>query len=186
MNILSLFGSSNDFHGRLELLRPRLYRLAYSWSHNSALSDDLVQETLIKALKNANQLRDPLLLNSWVFSIMTNCWRDHFRQHKDMEDIDELEDHFYAHNDTPEFTHAQSQIVARVRAAVDMLPIAHRQVVTLVDLEEFSYIEVASILNIPIGTVMSRLCRARSRMKELLNEFAPQKTSQTEKIRRIK
>ncbi len=186
MSIISLLCRRNDFQDRIEQLRPRLYRLAYSWSHNAALADDLVQEAMIKALKNANQLRDPLLLNSWLFSIMANCWRDHFRQHKEMEDIDELEDFHYAHNNTPEFTHAQSQIVARVRAAVEALPLAQRQVVTLVDLEEFSYIEVASILNIPIGTVMSRLCRARSRMKDLLNEFAPQRTVHTEKIRRIK
>jgi RNA polymerase sigma-70 factor (ECF subfamily) len=175
MSIISLLCRRNDFQDRIEQMRPRLYRLAYSWCHNAALADDLVQETMIKALKNANQLRDPLMLNSWLFSIMTNCWHDHFRRHKEMEDID-----------TPEFTHAQSQIIARVRAAVEMLPLAQRQVVTLVDLEEFSYIEVASILNIPIGTVMSRLCRARSRMKEQLNEFAPQKPVHSEKIRRIK
>ena len=80
MKILSLFGHANDLQNQLEQIRPRLYRLAYSWSHNAALADDLVQETLIKALKNANQLRDPSLLNSWVFSILANCLRDHYRQ----------------------------------------------------------------------------------------------------------
>lgn len=186
MKILSLFVRTNDFQDQLDQIRPRLYRLAYSWSHNPALADDLVQETLIKALKNSAQLREPALLNSWLFSILANCWRDHFRQHKDMDDVDELEDYRYAHENTPEKEHSQSQIVARVRSAVEKLPLGQRQVLTLVDLEELSYVEVATILNIPIGTVMSRLCRARLAMKTLLKELAPQQPAQTGAIRRVK
>lgn len=186
MNIISLFCRTNNFQDQLEQIRPRLYRLAYSWSHNAALAEDLVQEALIKALKNSNQLRDPALLNSWLFSILANCWRDHFRQHKEMDDIEELEDYRYAHNDTPENSHSQSQIVSRVRSAVSLLPLGQRQVLTLVDLEELSYIEVASILEIPIGTVMSRLCRARAAMKTLLKELAPQQPAHSGQIRRIK
>jgi RNA polymerase sigma-70 factor (ECF subfamily) len=186
MNILSLFCRSNDLQVHLDNIRPRLYRVAYSWSHNAALADDLVQETLIKALKNASQLRDPALLNSWLFSILANCLRDHFRQHKEMDDIEELEDYRYAHENTPENEHSQSQIVSRVRDAVAKLPLGQRQVLTLVDLEELTYIEVASILGIPIGTVMSRLCRARVAIKVLLKEFAPQQTAAVGQIRRIK
>lgn len=186
MTIISLFCRSNSLQDQLEQVRPRLYRLAYSWSHNAALSEDLVQEALIKALKNASQLRDPALFNSWLFSILANCWRDHFRQHKEMDDIEELEDYRYAHENTPENSHSQSQIISRVRSAVALLPLGQRQVLTLVDLEELSYIEVASILDIPIGTVMSRLCRARVAMKALLKELAPQQSVQSGQIRRIK
>jgi RNA polymerase sigma-70 factor (ECF subfamily) len=186
MKILNLFGYPKDLQNQLEQIRPRLYRLAYSWSHNAALADDLVQDTLIKAMKNANQLRDPALLNSWLFSILSNCLRDHYRQYKEMEDIDELEDFHYAHENTPENAHSQSQIVLRVRNAVSKLPLGQRQVLTLVDLEELSYIEVASILDIPIGTVMSRLCRARVTMKSLLKELAPQQPAQAIPLRRIK
>lgn len=186
MKILSLFCRTNDLHNQLEQIRPRLYRLAYSWSHNAALADDLVQETMIKALKNAAQLRDPALLNSWLFSILANCWRDHFRQYKEMDDIEEMEDYRYAHENTPEAVHSQMQIIARVRNAVSRLPPGQRQVLTLVDLEELSYIEVATILDIPIGTVMSRLCRARIAMKTLLSELAPQQPAQAGQIRRVK
>ncbi|HQT25493.1 MAG TPA: sigma factor-like helix-turn-helix DNA-binding protein, partial [Burkholderiales bacterium] len=80
--------------------------------------------------------------------------------------------------------HAQSQLVSRVRNAVAKLPLGQRQVLTLVDLEEFSYAEVSAILDIPVGTVMSRLCRARSTLKILLNELAPQ-TAKVSQIRRI-
>jgi len=186
MKIISLFCRTNNLQNQLRLIRPKLYRLAYSWSHNAALSEDLVQETLIKALKNAEQLRDPNLLNSWLFSILANCWRDHFRRHKEMDDIEELEDYRYAHEDTPEASHFQTQIISRVRSAVARLPLGQRQVLTLVDLEELSYIEVASILEIPIGTVMSRLCRARQTMKTLLQELAPQQAAQAVPIRRVK
>lgn len=186
MKILSIFCRTNGLQDQLEKTRPRLYRLAYSWCHNAALADDLVQETLIKAIKNTSQLRDPALLNSWLFSILANCLRDHYRQHREMDDIEELEDFRYAQETTPEDEHSQTQIVLQVRKAVAKLPMGQRQVITLVDLEELSYIEVASILDIPIGTVMSRLCRARQAMKMLLKELAPPQPAQTDKIRRIK
>ena len=185
MKILSLFCGADAYHKQLEQIRPKLYRVAFSWSHNAALADDLVQETLVKALKNSSQLRDPALLNRWLFSILANCWRDHFRQHREMEDIDELEDYRCINQTTPEDEHAQSQIASRVRDAVAKLPMGQRQVLTLVDLEEFPYIEVAAILAIPIGTVMSRLSRARQALKSLLNELAPQQPAQVSQIRRI-
>lgn len=186
MNILSLFCRGNAFQGQLELIRPKLYRVAYSWSHNAALADDLVQETLVKAIKNAAQLRDPALFNSWMFSILANCWRDHFRQYREMDDIDEIEDFQCVEETTPEDLHSQSQLVLRVRNAVARLPLGQRQVLMLVDLEELSYIEVAAILEIPMGTVMSRLCRARIALKEFLNELAPQKSAQVIRIGRKK
>lgn len=185
MKIVSLFCRSNILQEQLEQIRPRLYRLAYSWSHNAALAEDLVQETLIKAFKNNDQLRDAALLNSWLFSILANCLRDHYRQYREMEDIEELEDYRYAHENTPENAHSQAQIISRVRDAVAKLPLGQRQVLTLVDLEELSYIEVAAILDIPIGTVMSRLCRARLAMKTLLAELAPQQATAVN-IRRVK
>jgi RNA polymerase sigma-70 factor (ECF subfamily) len=185
MKIFSLFCSGNAFREQLEQIRPKLYRVAFSWSHNPTLADDLVQETLIKALKNAAQLRDPALFNGWAFSILANCWRDHFRQHREMEDVDELEDYRCATQTTPEDDHSRSQIVSRVRDAVAKLPMEQRQVLTLVDLEEFAYIEVAAILAIPIGTVMSRLCRARRALKILLNELAPQQSVHVSQIRRV-
>ena len=185
MKILSLFCGTDNYQKQLEQIRPKLYRVAFSWSHNAALADDLVQETLVKALKNFRQLRDPAQLNGWLFSILANCWRDHFRQHREMEDIDALEECHCAIHTTPEDEHAQSQIVSRVWDAVAKLPVGQRQVLTLVDLEEFPYIEVAAILSIPIGTVMSRLSRARQSLKTLLNELAPQQPGQVSQIRRI-
>ncbi|BCB26021.1 DNA-directed RNA polymerase sigma-70 factor [Sulfurimicrobium lacus] len=186
MKIISLICRSYEFRKQLEQSRTKLYRVAYSWCHDAALSDDLVQETLSKALKNAGQLRDHEQLNSWLFRILNNCWHDHFRAHREMEDIDEIEDHRCANPYTPEDAHAQNQIVNRVRSAVSRLPLGQRQVLTLVDLEEFSYAEVAEILALPAGTVMSRLCRARRTLKDLLQELAPPQPAQVTPLRRVK
>lgn len=174
MNLLSLLVGGADIRGQLKERRTRLYRVAYSWCHDRALADDLAQEALARGLARLHQLRDPAQLDSWLFKILHNCWRDCFRCQKGFQDVDELEDYHYAHNDTPEHIHSRSQVVDRVRAAVALLPIGQRQVLTLIDLEEFSYNQVAEILEIPVGTVMSRLCRGRQSLKVKLIELAPQ------------
>ncbi len=163
--MLDFFLRSREAQRALTLARQRLYRVAYAWCHSPALADDLVQETLTKALQKSGQLRDPKARDAWLFTIMANCFRDHFRRQRDMDDVDELE---IPHDVTPEFESSRTQIIELVRRAIERLPEGQRQVVTLVDLEGFSYLDVAQILDIPIGTVMSRLCRARNSMKTLL------------------
>lgn len=148
------------------------------------LADDLVQETLAKALQNAGQLRNPQVMHSWLFAILANCWRDHFRRHREMDDFDDIEDYRCIDERTPEHDHAQSQLVARVRRAVAKLPLKQRQVLTLVDLEDLSYTAVAEILEIPAGTVMSRLCRAREALKMHLREYSPAAGAKVQNIRR--
>jgi RNA polymerase sigma-70 factor (ECF subfamily) len=169
VSLLGFISRTSKFEALLGESRNRLWRLAYSWSHNRTLSDDLVQDTLAKALVKHKQLRDPELLNSWLCTILANCWHDHLRQRKDTADIDDVvEADLTAGDNAPEDGCFQNQIVRRVRLAVAQLPLGQREVVTLVDLEECSYGEVAAILGIPIGTVMSRLSRARFALKEAL------------------
>ena len=85
-----------------------------------------------------------------------------------MEDIDTIEEHCLATEFTPEHALGQAQLAARVRIAIARLPLGQRAVLALVDLEECTYAEVAQILTIPIGTVMSRLCRARAALRTAL------------------
>jgi RNA polymerase sigma-70 factor, ECF subfamily len=186
MKLLNVFCRSQEFKLRLEASRVRLYRLAYSWCHDPALADDLAQETLEKALKKSGQLRDPAAMETWLFSILTNCWRDHFRRSRDMVDIDDVP---LECDVTPEHEQQQHQIVSEVRGAIATLPLGQRQVLTLVDLEGCSYIEVSNILGVPVGTVMSRLCRARRALKASLldSELIGQDPDiQNQRIRRIK
>lgn len=184
MQLGNLFCRSREFKQTLEASRSRLYRVAYAWTHDSTLAEDLVQDTLTKAWKKHDQLRDPKAQDAWLFSILTNCFRDHHRRERKMEDIDEME---IACDQCLETEHIRSELIGRVREAIGRLPEGQRQVVTLVDLEGFSYIEVSSILAIPSGTVMSRLCRARAALKTmLLPELTTQAQPQGARIRRVK
>ncbi|MDH5650034.1 MAG: sigma-70 family RNA polymerase sigma factor [Gammaproteobacteria bacterium] len=189
VNIRNLFSCTREAQARLQQQRHRLYRVAYSWSHNAALADDITQEALTKAMQKFSQIRDPESGEAWLFTILSNCYRDHFRRRKETEDIDEYN---ITTSVTPETDNSEQQTVTRVRLAVATLPEGQRQVVTLVDLEGFSYAEVASILDIPVGTVMSRLCRARRTLKDaLLEEYRQiseniESPADTAVVRRIK
>lgn len=186
MGILGFIGRTRQFEDKLEQSRPRLWRLAHSWCRSRAVADDLVQDTLSKALRNHGQLRDSESLHGWLCAILANCWHDHLRGHKDMDDLEEVPEHLLQADGSPETDYLQSEIVRRVRRAVAELPTGQREVVTLVDLEEFSYGDVAAILDIPIGTVMSRLSRARAALKEKLREQPAGTMAAPARIARVK
>ena len=157
----------------------RLYRVAYSWCHDTQLAKDLVQDTVMKALKNYHQIRDLEMIDAWIFKILLNAWHDSCRSQKDH--IEFIETDFQTHT-TPESEQQRNGVITRVRKAIANLNAEYREVVTLIDLEEFSYKEVADILQIPIGTVMSRLCRARRQLKTSLSDIHQGEA----RIRRIK
>ncbi len=168
MSLMQFVCQSPSFKKRLEEIRPRLYKMAYSWCHSGHLADDLVQDTVIKAMRNAGTLRDINVMHSWMFTILSNCWRDYLRQQKPTDDIDEC---IFTDGDTPELAQQRQNITDIVQRAVATLPQGQRQVLSLVDLEGFSYTEVAGIIGIPIGTVMSRLNRARKILSAQLLEL---------------
>lgn len=149
--------------------RNKLYRLAYSWCHNASLADDLVQETMLKAMKKADSLRDQATLDTWLYRILLNNWHDYLRvQGRNVELYDVGDESQPEHADS----YQQLQIVGRVRSSIERLPMSLREVVTLADFAGFSYAEIAEIVDIPIGTVMSRLFRARQNLKQQLLDLA--------------
>jgi RNA polymerase sigma-70 factor (ECF subfamily) len=151
--------------------RERLYRMAYSWTHNPHLADDLVQQTLCKALANQKQLKDLGAAEAWLFRILANCLKDYYRAKREVLSAEEL---VIVDNRTPESESEELQLAQKVRHAVRRLPLAQCQVITLVDLEGFAYATVAETLEIPVGTVMSRLCRGRRALREYLIDFSAQ------------
>lgn len=161
--------------------RRRLYRLAYSWCHDAMLADDLTQETLSKALQKLEQLKNEDSLNSWLFAILNNQWRDYLRKKRPCEDIDEI---VFVHEQTPEYWHDRQQSIDHIRHAINELPLGQRQVLTLVDIESMSYADVAETLEIPVGTVMSRLNRARRSLQ--INLKGKEKRASIAQLRRIK
>ena len=155
------------FERRLEKSREALYRMAFAWCHNRDLAEDLTQQTLVKALEKRNQLRELDKLERWVFQILANALRDWYRRERPTEAI---EDHEPVEVFSPERGVMRDEVVTRVREAIARLPLAQCQVVTLIDLEGLSYADVAEVLDIPIGTVMSRLSRARKSLAAQLDE----------------
>ena len=152
---------------RMEVIRPKLFRTAFAWSQDRALADDLAQDTLAKALVKVGQLREIDALEGWLFRIMANLWRDHVRRDRPLQPVEDFD---VGTEQSPEETNIQRETVNRVRKAIQGLPESYRMTLVLVDLEGFSYMETAEILDVPVGTVMSRLSRGRNRLKELLNQ----------------
>lgn len=178
-----MFNNTRFVRQELEKRRALLYQLAYSWCHQPALADDLVQDTMVKALRNAKQLQDTRAIKSWLTRILSNCWYDHLRSRRDMVDLESLPTDRHPRVGDG---HERRDIVDRVRHMIEQLPEGQRQVITLVDLAGFSYAEIAEILEIPIGTVMSRICRARNALKLALAEYDPRHEIARARLRRVK
>ncbi len=181
--ITTMFSNTKFIRVELEKRRDLLYQIAYSWCHNPALADDLVQEAMVKALRKANQLKNTDAVKGWLSKILANCWYDHLRKTREMVNIDNIPYEDYAYETD---TNERQDIVDRVRAMIAQLPVGQRQVITLVDLAGFSYAEISEILGIPIGTVMSRICRARNSLKKALSDYNPSHEIVRAKIRRVK
>lgn len=162
-------------------LSPRLYRLAWSWCRDSDTAQDLVQETWTRAFERAGQLKDEKRLLAWLSRIMINLYRDRLRARREVVDIDNIE---FAGEEHPETLLDRQDDIERVRGAVAALPLNYRMVLTLVDLMDFSYAQVSELLDIPMGTVMSRLARSRRILKESLG--APAAPAARSELRRVK
>lgn len=153
----------------------RLHRIARSWGCDDDLACDLVQETCVIALDKAEQLRKPESAECWLITILANCHREHLRKAKRTLAI---ADETILHSEqSPDTALEQTHISEMVQQAIRCLSDDHRSVLTLVDMEGFSYTEVAEMLDIRIGTVMSRLSRARSRLRMLLNDSLLERTT---------
>ncbi|CAG2158422.1 ECF RNA polymerase sigma factor EcfG [Cupriavidus yeoncheonensis] len=148
---------------------PRLRRYARALIHNHDLADDLVQDTLERALGRTEQFRPGSDLRAWLFSIMHNLFINQIRRaservvHVSVDD-DSIDESEYAV--PPE--QMRSLEMRDLDYALQRLPVEQREVVLLVGLEEMSYADVAIALDVPIGTVMSRLSRGRERLRALM------------------
>jgi RNA polymerase sigma-70 factor (ECF subfamily) len=130
---------------------------------NPAHADDLVQDCIERALRQSDRLREQQRLAGWLRSILHNLYIDELRRGRSRgleRDIADYADDFAV--STPP---ADRGAVIDFARAMDSLTVEHRQVLLLVGLEDMNYREIATELNIPIGTVMSRLARARERLR---------------------
>jgi RNA polymerase sigma-70 factor (ECF subfamily) len=156
------FLSSDAFTEALVALLPRLRRYALSLCRRADLADDLVQTAAERAFAARARFDPATRLDAWMFSILHNAWRDQLRRQRTRgieSDVDAALD-LEAPGQGPRATEAALTLAAVARAMATLTE-EHRAVLVLVCVEELSYREAAGVLGIPVGTVMSRLARAR-------------------------
>ncbi len=149
---------------RIENYIPRLYGYAFSLSGDVHDAHDLVQETAVRALNAARVPDAEPAYRAWLFKILRNVWLDTVRRRSRRLAVVE-NDPDYEEIGTPVWAHDDSLISSlTVRLCLTKLSPAHREVLGLVDVSGFSYGEAAAILDVPVGTVTSRVTRARNAM----------------------
>ena len=146
-----------------------LYNLACWLAQNSNEAEDLVQETYLKALRGFDTFEPGTNFRAWIFQILRNTFLgSRSKLERRMTQAVESEEDLPPAPATPESLLIGRSEVDAVRSAIEQLPIIFREVILLCDVEEASYREIAEILSIPVGTVMSRLSRARKTVRESL------------------
>jgi len=159
----------------LTFLEP-LYGTALRLTRNRADAEDLVQDTVVKALRFSDRFTPGTNLKAWLYTILHNTWRNRRRDAaRDSVEVDSARVDAAAQRadgpaalDTPERILLRETLDGDLQAALDDMPEAFREAVWLRDVDEFSYAEIAEMLGVPIGTVMSRISRGRRLLFERL------------------
>lgn len=152
---------------RLVTFLPNLRRFAISLCRSRELADDLVQAACERAILAADSFAPDSRFDAWMFRILRNLWIDQLRRQKTAGPHDELDEARDVSVPSGEAAAHARMGLADVAAALQKLPEEQREVLVLVCVEELSYRDAADVLSIPIGTVMSRLARARKNLMEL-------------------
>jgi RNA polymerase sigma-70 factor (ECF subfamily) len=158
---------SERVEDRLVAFLPNLRRFAISLCRSRHLADDLVQTACERALANADRFVPGTRFDAWMFRILRNLWIDHLRRRQTAgfeEDISARTDIVGAQGERDTEARITLQTVAK---AIDDLPEEQREVLLLVCVEGLSYRETAEVIGAPIGTVMSRLARARLKLADV-------------------
>ena len=172
-----------DFEAAAVPFVDALYNTALRMTRNPQDAEDLVQETYLKAYKYYDKFEEGTNLKAWLFKILKNTFINSYRKKQqappkaDFADIEEsfetiVRDDSGQQARTPEEELLEKVLDEDVQHAIEELPHDYRMVVLLADLEGFSYKEIADILEIPVGTVMSRLYRGRRLLEEALLKYA--------------
>jgi RNA polymerase sigma-70 factor (ECF subfamily) len=163
----------------------QLYAAAVRMTRNPADAEDLLQETFVRAYRGFPSFQDGTNLRAWLYRILTNTYINTYRakqRRPEQSDLDDVEDLYlyrrlggleaasYGRSAEDELMDLFSE--SEVKEAIEALPEQFRMAVLLADVEGFSYKEIAEILDIPIGTVMSRLHRGRKALQRSLHAFA--------------
>jgi len=152
-----------------------LYGYALVLTQNRTDAEDLVQETYVRAIRAMGRLRHDSNVKGWLFTILRNTWLNELRQRRKAPEVVDFEVDERTSNLVDESMKSPHDVYVRklerrhVREAIQRLPEEAREVILLREWEELSYQEIAVVLDCPVGTVMSRLARARSKLRGLLS-----------------
>jgi len=160
-----------------------LYSTAVRMTGNRTDAEDLVQETYLRAYRSYDRFESGTNLRAWLFRILTNAHINRYRarqrrpEETELDDVEDLYLYRRIRDESRFSMSAEDQLMqyfseGEVVKAVEGLPEAYRMAVLLADVEGFSYKEIAEILDIPVGTVMSRLHRGRKMLEKALYDFA--------------
>jgi RNA polymerase sigma-70 factor (ECF subfamily) len=153
-----------------------LYSYAMVLSRNRAEAEDLVQETYVRAIQAMGRLRAGSNMKGWLFTILRNIWFNQLRKRRNGPqmveiDVDDgLANHIVEPSKSSYDLYVSKIETEQVRAAIQELPEESREIILLREYEDLSYQEIASVLDCPLGTVMSRLGRARAKLRALLSK----------------
>ncbi len=158
----------------------QLYSTARYWTGSETDAADLVQETYLRAFKGFDSFQEGTNLRAWLYRIMKNTHLNIIRKESKQIKTVEVEDEnlqsysssFYTQSDNPSFV--DNLTSQEVEDALAELPQEYKEALLLIELEGFTYKEAADILDVPIGTVMSRISRARKKLGDVLYEYASQ------------
>jgi RNA polymerase sigma-70 factor, ECF subfamily len=146
-----------------------LYGYAFVLTQNRTDAEDLVQKTYVRALQAMGRLRAGSNMKGWLFTILRNIWFNQLRKWRngpqmiDIEISDGVSGSIVEPSKNSHDLYVSKMETEQVRAAIQELPIPFREIILLREYEEFSYQEIAGVLDCPVGTVMSRLGRARAK-----------------------
>ena len=172
-----------DFEAATMPFVDSLYNTAFRLTRNAQDAEDLVQETYFKAYRHYDKFQEGTNLKAWLFKIMKNSFINNYRKKQRVppqSDFAELEgsleskiiEDAVGRIKDPEEEFLQTIVDEQVQGALDGLPPDYRIAVVLADLENFSYKEIADILEVPVGTVMSRLYRGRKQLESAMLDYA--------------
>jgi RNA polymerase sigma-70 factor, ECF subfamily len=161
---------TDDIRARMVAVLPRLRRFAYALTGNTEQGDDLVQDACLRALSRMDLWQPGTRLDSWMYRIAQNIWLDRLRANKVRGEIVGIETmEGVTGSDGRQVAESELTLQA-VAAAMAQLPAEQRAMVALVCIEGASYKEAAEVAGVPVGTVMSRLARARRSLHAIITQ----------------
>jgi RNA polymerase sigma-70 factor (ECF subfamily) len=162
----ALLGNKKAFSGLVDLYKDNVINIAYKLSGNYEAAQDIAQESFIKAYTKLGSFRKEASFMTWLYRVTYNTACNYLRQHK-IKTLLLNEEILASYKETPE----EAELKDIVNEAIESLPLKLKTIIVLRDFEGLSYKEISEIIKRPVGTVESRLARARSKLKELLKDY---------------